>query len=364
MITPVTLINDGFRPRTREQAGPPADDFIPTAQEVLPPNACDTETPPANGRAVRAVVKGWPTLPGYEILAELGRGGMACVYKARDLRRRRLVAIKVSDPGLAGGDIVARFRQEQLLAVRLAHPNLVAACDAGRVEGVPYLVLELVEGHSLDWLLRQRGPLPVAEACEVARQAALALQHLHKHGLVHRDVKPANLMLTPSRQVKVLDLGVARLGNGLGQEGPITSPGQFLGTLDYMAPEQCLDSHAVDGRADIYALGCTLYELLTGRPPFAGPAHESVFLKMKAHVEAPVPPVQGRRPEVPERLAAVLERMLAKDPTRRFVSAAGVVAALQPFAAGADLAGLSPATSPAPWSRPEQRVAAPALGPA
>ena len=347
MITTVTLINDGFRPRTREQVGPPADDFSPTAHEVLPPNACDTETPPANERAGRAVVKGWPALPGYEILAELGRGGMAFVYKARDLRRRRLVAIKVSDPGLAGdGEIVARFRQEQLLAVRLAHPNLVAARDAGQVEGVPYLVLELVEGHSLAWLLRQRGPLPVAEACEVARQAALGLQHLHKHGLVHRDVKPANLMLTPSRQVKVLDLGVARLGNGPGQEGPITSPGQFLGTLDYMAPEQCLDSHAVDGRADIYALGCTLYELLTGRPPFAGPAHESVFLKMKAHVEAPVPPVRGRRPEVPERLAAVLERMLAKDPTGRFVSAAGVAAALQPFAAGADLAGLSPATSP------------------
>ena len=350
MITTATLINVGFRPKAREQVEPPADDSSPTAHEVLPPNACDTETPPANERAGRAVVKGWPPLPGYEILAELGRGGMACVYKARDLRRRRLVAIKVSDPGLAGdGEIVARFRQEQFLAVRLPglrHPNLVAACDAGQVAGLPYLVLELVEGHDLAWLIGQRGPLPVAEACEVARQAALGLQHLHKHGLVHRDVKPANLMLTPSRQVKVLDLGVARLGNGLGQEGPITSPGQFLGTLDYMAPEQCLDSHAVDGRADIYALGCTLYELLTGRPPFAGPAHESVFLKMKAHVEAPVPPVRGRRPEVPERLAAVLERMLAKDPTGRFVSAAGVAAALQPFAAGADLAGLSPATSP------------------
>ena len=349
MMTAVMLINDGCRPRTREQVGPPADDSSPPAHEVLPPTRRSAEARPAREPAVRAVVKGWPALPGYEILAELGRGGMACVYKARDLRRRRLAAIKVSDPGLARGEIVARFRQEQLLALRLPglrHPNLVAACDAGQVEGVPYLVLELVEGCSLAWLVRQRGPLPVAEACEVARQAALGLQHLHKHGLVHRDVKPANLMLTPSRQVKVLDLGVARLGNGPGQEGPITSPGQFLGTLDYMAPEQCLDSHAVDGRADIYALGCTLYELLTGRPPFAGPAHESVFLKMKAHVEAPVPPVRGRRPEVPEWLAAVLERMLAKDPTGRFVSAAGVVAALQPFAAGADLAGLSPATSP------------------
>ena len=153
-------------------------------------------------------------------------------------------------------------------------------------------------------------------------------------------------MLTPSRQVKVLDLGVARLVNGPGQEGPITWPGQFLGTLDYMAPEQCLDSHAVDGRADIYALGCTLYELLTGRPPFAGPGCESVFQKMKAHVEAPVPPIRERRPDVPERLAVALGRMLAKDREGRFACPADVVAAVQPFAAGAALARLSSAKAP------------------
>jgi serine/threonine protein kinase len=295
----------------------------------------------------RWMVNGWPTLPGYEIMAELGRGGMALVYKARDLRRRRLVAIKVSDPGLAGdGEIVARFRQEQFLAVRLAHPNLVAACDAGQVEGLPYLVLELVEGHSLARIVRQRGPLPVAEACEVARQAALGLQHLHEQGLVHRDVKPSNLMLTPPGRVKVLDLGLARDLHPSGVAERFTSPGQTLGTPDYMAPEQCVDPHAVDGRADVYGLGCTLYELLAGRPPFAGPGYGSAFQKMRAHVEAPVPRIRERRPDVPERLAAALECMLAKDPTGRFVSAAGVAAALQPFAAGADLAGLSPATSP------------------
>jgi len=183
--------------------------------------------------------------------------------------------------------------------------------------------------------------LPAAEACEVVRRAALGLEHLHKHGLVHRDAKPANLMLTPSGQVKLLDLGVARYTRVPVPGEQITLPGQCLGTLDYMAPEQCLDSHAVDGRADIYALGCTLYELLTGQPPFAGPNHGSVYLKMNAHVEAPVPPIRGRRSDVPERLAAALERMLAKDRGSRFVSAAGVVAALQPFAAGADLVGLS-----------------------
>jgi len=272
---------------------------------------------------------------------------MAFVYKARDLRRQRLVAIKVSDPAQAGdGEVVARFRQEQRLAVRPAHPNLVAAYEAGQVEGVAYLALEFIEGHDLAWIIHQRGPLPTAEACEVIRRAALGLEHLHRHGLVHRDVKPANLMLTPSRQVKVLDLGVARYFRVPGPGEQITLYGQCLGTPDYMAPEQCLDSHSVDGRADIYALGCTLYELLTGQPPFAGPAHTSLFLKMKAHVEAPVPPIRGRRPDVPERLAAALDRMLAKDRGARFVSAAGVVAALQPFAAGADLARLSLAPRP------------------
>src|SRR5437762_9392513 len=309
----VTMLVDGFRPPSAKQVGPGDESLAATCRTL--------EAAPDHEPAVRAVVKGRPTLPGYEVVAELGRGGMAFGYKARDLRRQRLVAIKVSDPSLArDGEVVARFRLEQLLAVRLAHPNLVAAYDAGQVEGVAYLVLEFVEGHDLAWIVQQRGPLPAAEACEVVRGAALGLEHLHKHGLVHRDVKPANLMLTPSGQVKLLDLGLARDLHESAAGGPITSPGQFLGTPDYMAPEQCLDSHAVDGRADIYALGCTLYELLTGRPPFAGPAHESVFLKMKAHVEAPVPPVQGRRPEVPERLAAVLERMRSEEHTSELQS--------------------------------------------
>jgi serine/threonine protein kinase len=138
----------------------------------------------------------------------------------------------------------------------------------------------------------------------------------------------------------VLDLGVARLVNGPGQEGPITSPGQFLGTLDYLAPEQCADPHAVDIRADVYALGCTLYELLAGQPPFTGPGYASAFQKMQAHVEAPVPRIREQRPDVPELLAAALARMLAKDREERFSSPAEVVAAVQPFAAGAELAGL------------------------
>jgi serine/threonine protein kinase len=351
-MTAAPLIADGIgrgeqaqlrvtRCGTWGQVGSVADDGRPICDELLRPTRRVAEAPD-HEQAARAGGKDWPRLPGYEILGELGRGGMAVVYKARDLRRQRLVAIKVCDPGLAGdGEIAARFRQEQLLAARLTHPNLVAAYDAGQVAGVSYLVLEFVEGHDLTWLVQQHGPLPTAEACELVRQAALGLQHLHKHGLVHRDVKPANLMLTPSRQVKVLDLGVAQCLEVPAPRGPSTSHGQCLGTPDYMAPEQCLDCHAVDGRADIYALGCTLYELLTGQPPFAGAGRKSVFLTMKAQVEAPVPPIRACRPDVPERLAVVLEQMLAKDPTGRFASAADIVAALQPLAAGADLAGLS-----------------------
>jgi hypothetical protein len=151
------------------------------------------------GLAALAAVKSWATLAGYEILGVLNRGGMGIVYKARQLRLDRLVAVKVIDPSLAEeSDLVARFRREQFLATRLTHPNLVAAYGAGQVAGLPYLVMEFVEGVGLDQLVEERGSLPVTEACEVVRQAAVGLQHMHEHGLVHRDVKPSNLMLTVS----------------------------------------------------------------------------------------------------------------------------------------------------------------------
>ncbi len=218
---------------------------------------------------------------------------------------------------------------------------MIEVYRAGRAAGRPYLLMELVEGDNLGRLVGRYGPLPVAEACEVIRQAALGLQHLHERGLVHRDVKPSNLMLTPAGVVKVLDLGLARHLHEPGGGERITLQGQCLGTLDYMAPEQCADPHAVDTRADVYGLGCTLYELLAGQPPFARPGCESAFQKMRAHVEAPVPPIRERRPDVPERLAGALGRMLAKDREGRFASPADVVQAVQPFVAGAELAALA-----------------------
>jgi hypothetical protein len=287
-------------------------------------------------RAFRFPPAVFPELPGYEILGVAGRGGSGVVYKARQLSLQRLVAIKVVPLGVDREDqIISRFHQERLLVALVKHANLVAAYDAGEIAGLPYFVMEFVEGTGLDALVSQRGPLPVAEACEVIRQAALGLQHLHEHGLVHRDVKPSNLMLTPSGLVKVIDLGLARVVSGSAQDGQISVPGQFLGTLDYMAPEQCDDCHTVDIRADIYSLGCTLYHLLSGGPPFA--ACSSPYKKLKAHVEAPAPPIREQRPDIPDQVAAALERMLAKDRNGRYATPAEGGAALLPFTKDASL---------------------------
>jgi serine/threonine protein kinase len=305
--------------------------------------------------AASAGVEGGFALPGYTVLGELGRGGMAIVYKARQLCPQRLVAVKLIDPNLTRNkEIVARFLLEQALSARLAHPNLVAAYHAGCLAGRPYLVMEYVEGDNLAGLARQHGPLPVAQACEVIRQAALGLQHLHEQGLLHRDIKPANLMLSPAGVVKVLDLGLARDLHALDHVKRITAHGKCLGTVDYMAPEQCLDPRAADIRADLYSLGCTLYELLAGQPPFAGPGFESIFQKLKGHVEAAVPPLGEHRPDVPRRLAVALERMLAKDRNERFARPVDVVAAVLPFAAGADLANLTQTLPPVPCRQPER----------
>jgi serine/threonine protein kinase len=278
--------------------------------------------------------------PGYMVLGVLGRGGMAAVYKARQVCPERLVAIKVIDPRLARNKaVIARFRQEWALTARLRHPNLVAAYHAGWVASSPFLVMELIDGDNLEVLVRRHGPLPVAQACEVIRQAALGLQHLYEQGLVHRDIKPSNLMLTPAGLVKVLDLGLVRNLHDASPGERITAHGHCLGTLDYMAPEQFMDGRGADIRADIYSLGCTLYELLAGRPPFAGAGYESPFQKMLGHAQEPVPPLRERRRDVPEQLAVVLERMLSKDRDGRFPRPADVAAAMQPFTAGSELTG-------------------------
>ena len=281
----------------------------------------------------------WTPPSGYEILGELGRGGMGVVYKAHQNSLQRLVAIKVIAADLAAeAGIIARFQRERFLLAQLAHPNVVAAYDAGESGGLQYFVMEFVDGVSFATLVKQAGTLPVVEACELIRQAAVGLQHIHEHGLVHRDIKPSNLLLTPSGTVKLIDLSLARWEQAPTHGQSIITNLQTLGTFDYIAPEQCEDSHSVDIRADIYSLGCTFYELLSGRAPFA--AFGSVLMKIRAHALEPIAPIQRCRADAPMQLAVVLERMVAKDRNNRFSTPAEISTALQPFATGANLSRL------------------------
>jgi len=277
----------------------------------------------------------------YRLLGKLGQGGMGTVYKALHTELDRVVALKVLPMGrLADDRAVARFKREIQAAGRLEHPHIVRALDAREVEGTRFLVMEYVDGLDLSELVQRLGPLPIADACELVRQAALGLQYAHEHGLVHRDVKPSNLMLTRDGQIKVLDLGLARFRAEQPAGKEMTDTGQAMGTADYMAPEQVSDSRGVDIRADIYSLGCTLYKLLSGRAPFSGPKYKSSYDKMTAHVREPVPPIEDSRERIPEELVAVMNRLLAKDPAQRYATPGEVAKAVGRFATGCDLPGL------------------------
>lgn len=270
----------------------------------------------------------------YEVLERLGSGGMGDVYKARHRRLDKLVALKLLPAGSQRShEAAARFQREMKAVGALDHPNVVEAHDAGEQSGVVYLAMKLIDGVDLERLVKERGPLPIAEACEMVRQAALGLHYLHQRGLVHRDVKPSNLMRTPDGMVKVLDLGLARwcieteAGHGL------TGAGRVMGTPDFLAPEQIDNPMDADARADLYGLGGTLFYLLTGRAPFAD--HKSLVSKLDAHRFQPPPDVRMLRPETPEELAARVQRLLAKKPEARPQTASEVAAALAAFAAGA-----------------------------
>lgn len=282
----------------------------------------------------------------YELMTRIGQGGMGTVYKALHVNLKRLVAVKILPPEkMQDVRAVARFHREMEAVGKLVHPHIVLAHDAGEADGHHYLVMEYVDGLDLARLAGRRGPLGVADACELARQAAVGLEHAHRHGLVHRDVKPSNLMLSTAGQTKLLDLGLALLDVGQTANDPLTGDQltvdrQCMGTADYMAPEQAGDSHAVDIRADIYSLGCTLYKLLVGRAPFGGPQYASTLQKLAAHAESPAVPVHAARPDVPPALSAVIYRMMAKRPADRFATPRKVAEALEAFTAGADLLAL------------------------
>ena len=289
----------------------------------------------------------------YEIMGFLGRGGMGTVYRARHTKLDRVVALKVLPPGLlSNADTIARFEGEIRALGSLDHPNVVRATDADDDDGYHYFAMDYVPGIDLARLSKQAGPLPVADACELIRQAAEGLEYLNQRGIVHRDIKPANLMLCPglkehgdadctqqtaccteSPLVKILDLGLARLRQWRDEHDPITSTGQLLGTLDFMAPEQLDDSREVDIRADIYGLGATLYKLLTGKTPYVGGSHLHTLRALAT--ESP-PSVGSHLPDLPAPLVAAVDRMLAREPAARVDTPAQVAEALAPFVEGAD----------------------------
>lgn len=290
-----------------------------------------------------------PQVMGEYLLFEYIGGNLGDVYKALHLELERLVALKMLPNSLVADEAAAqRFAREIRATGRLDHPNLVRAHDAREIGGRRFLVMEYVDGRDLDELVRRRGPLPIADACQVARQAAVALQYVCQHGMVHRDVKPANLMLSRDGQVKLLDLGLARFRISQQPSGGLlqasgdesTGPGVAMGTADYMAPEQISDSHHVDIRADIYSLGCTLYKLLTGHTPFEGPEYETLLDKLNGHLRRSPVSIRQLRGEVPDGLAAVVSRMMAKNPAERFDTPDQVATALQPFTEGASLQAL------------------------
>ena len=274
-----------------------------------------------HGRAAELI------LGSYVLLEPLGEGGMGQVFKGRQRKLGRIDAVKViRAERLGSADALARFRREIVAASQLSHPNVVHAFDAGQVAGRHYFAMEYLLGEDLTQRVKRDGPLPFVEACDCIRQAALGLQHAHERGLVHRDVKPSNLLLTPEGIVKVLDLGLARLtSSDYGSSGTLTQTGAVMGTPDYIAPEQARQSHDVDGRADLYSLGCTLYFLLTGRPPFpTGP----LAVKVAAHLFEEPESLAVLRPGTPATVAAVVRKLMAKKPEDRYPTAGEAAAAL------------------------------------
>lgn len=265
----------------------------------------------------------------YLVLDRLGAGGMGTVYKARHARMKRVVALKVLAREIAGqGTFARRFQREVETIAQLSHPNIVMAFDAGEAAAGPFLVMEFVNGRDLGSEVQQDGPLSVADAVGCTLQAARGLAYAHGQGVIHRDIKPANLLRDAGGLVKVADLGLARLNTGPdgSPRSGLTQAGGIVGTADFMAPEQALDSTSIDARADIYALGCTLYFLLTGQAPYtAGSIIELLF----KHRDAPLPALGATRPDVPAEVEALFRRMVAKRSDDRPATMLAVIETLE-----------------------------------
>ena len=277
----------------------------------------------------------------YQLLQLVGRGAMGTVYKARHCKLHRLVALKVlGEPRSLDERATLRFRREMRAVGNLDHKNIVQASDAGEADGMLYLAMQFVDGLDLSRIVACQSPLSTSDACEVIRQAAQGLEYARLNGIVHRDVKPSNLILDDQGVVRILDLGLALLDGRHDQHAhERTMDGQIMGTLGYMAPEQLDDSHHVDTRADVYSLGATLYRLLTGRTPICVD-RQTPLQRLRALASQDPTPIRELRDDLPTVLADTIERMICRDQEQRLATPGDVAQALQPFAADSDLVAL------------------------
>ncbi|MEK6237490.1 MAG: serine/threonine protein kinase, partial [Planctomycetales bacterium] len=299
----------------------------------------------------------------YKLLEELGSGGSGKVYRALHKSWGREVALKVLAKDLMKRkDIVARFQREAQLAASMNHPNIVGAFDAESEGDVHFLVMEYVKGIDLEKWLQKHGPLPIAWTCECMLQAARGLQHAHEQHMVHRDVKPSNLIVLGSGfdrvpMVKVLDMGFARITTETDEDNTrLTRADQTFGTPDYIAPEQAESTRNADIRADIFSLGCSMFKLLTGELPYPG---KTKLQKIMARANRTALPVRHLRPEVPEKLEAIIAKMLARQVEDRFQTPAELAQVLTPFAMSARQAASPPAPSQSALEQPTPSPASP-----
>ena len=347
------MSSDSFLGRLQKARGSPCE-----VSSTTPGPADSIELPPAE-----TMPPGLSDHPDYEVIRELGRGGMGVVYLAHNRLLGRQEVLKVmarhimERPGL-----LARFLAEMRAVARLQHPNIVTAYSAFRLGESIVFAMEYVEGLDLAKLVKTKGPLPVAHACYFVNQAAQGMQHAHEQGMVHRDIKPGNLMLSHKGNralVKILDFGLAKVTREAPVDGGLTNPGQALGTPDYMAPEQIRDAQKADIRADIYSLGCTLYYLLSGGPPFHA---ENLWDLYQAHHSMDAKLLNFVRPEVPSELASLVAKTMAKEPERRFQTPAEVAQALVPFFKKGSVAARMSNTELSQAGQPERRPESPARG--
>lgn len=268
----------------------------------------------------------------YTVLDKIGQGGMGVVYKGLHRRMKRIVAIKfLPQQAMNSQDSVDRFYREAQAAAKLMHPNIVTALDAGEVDGIHYLAMEFVDGKDLSAILSENGPLSVKDSIDIIVQAARGLSYAHDQGVIHRDIKPSNLLLAADGTVKILDMGLARIQNELGesQEADVpqlTQTGQFMGTVDYMAPEQAEDTRNANQQADVYSLGCTLFRLLTNQPIYSA---DTLMRKLLAHRNADIPRLSQFRDDVPQPLETIYSKMVAKHPADRFQTMQEVINELE-----------------------------------